>query len=71
MGKLESLNGGFDVPTEFTSSIGAIVWPPVETNNERLKGVYPTVIETEVDLSNFLDEFSRIEFTQNSTRISA
>ncbi len=71
MGKSELFNGGFDIPTEFTSSIGAVVWPPVETNNERLKGVYPNVIETGYDLLNFLSKFSLLEFSPKATRISA
>lgn len=70
MGRSELPNGGFDIPTEFTSSIGAVVWPPVETNNERLKGVYPNVIENDNNLLDFLDDFSRLEFKPPITRIS-
>lgn len=67
---LNHSNGGFDIPTEFTSSIGASIWPPIETNNERLKGIYPQVIETPEELEKFLKEFESLEF-KNATRISA
>ncbi|MFN4212495.1 MAG: hypothetical protein ACK4FL_00850 [Microgenomates group bacterium] len=70
MGFKETYNGS-DIPTEYTSSIGATVWPPVETNNERLKGVYPKVLENIDQLNQFLEEFASLKFTSNSSRITA
>ncbi len=68
---LNEINNGFDIPTEYTSSIGSAVWPPIETNNERLKGVYPNVIEDINQLSEFLQEFSSLNFSEKSSRITA
>jgi hypothetical protein len=37
---MERKFNGSDIPTSFVSSIGELVWPPKETNNERLKGIF-------------------------------
>ncbi len=51
----EKLNGS-DIPTSFVSSIGEVVWPPKETNNERLKGIFPNPINDNDSLNSLLSE---------------
>ena len=70
MKKIENGKNGFDVPTSFVSSIGEVVWPPRETNNERLKGIYPFPIMDLNQLNLLLGDFSILP-DGNSSRISA
>jgi len=62
---IEKING-VDIPTSFVSSIGELVWPPKETNNERLKGIYPYPIDNERLLIYFLDELASLSFLSSS-----
>lgn len=66
----ENGNGGVDVPAEFTSSIGSISWPPESTNNRRLKGVYPLVIDSPRQLIRFIEDFDSLTFHTDATRIT-
>jgi len=65
---IEKING-VDIPTSFVSSIGEIVWPPKETNNERLKGIFPTPINDINSLNDFLIDFDDLSFA-NASRIT-
>jgi hypothetical protein len=66
----EKLNGT-DIPTEYTSSIGATVWPPEKASFEKRKGIYPQILETSDQLKSVVDEFATIPFELNTTRFSA
>lgn len=65
----ERLNGS-DIPTSFVSSIGEVVWPPKETNNERLKGIFPNPINDNDSLNSLLSELDNLPFL-NHSRITA
>jgi flagella basal body P-ring formation protein FlgA len=65
----EKLNGS-DIPTSFVSSIGEVVWPPKETNNERLKGIFPNPINDNDSLNSLLSELDNLPFL-NHSRITA
>jgi len=65
----EKLNGS-DIPTSFVSSIGEVVWPPKETNNERLKGIFPNPINDNDSLNYLLSELDNLPFL-NHSRITA
>jgi len=67
---MEKLNGT-DIPTEYTSSIGATVWPPKEASFERKKGIYPQILQTSDQLKSVLDNFATIPFGSKATRVSA
>jgi len=60
---------GSDIPTSFVSSIGEIVWPPKETNNRRLKGIFPNPINNKDSLNSLLSELENLPFF-NSSRIT-
>ena len=66
----ERFNNGSDIPTSFVSSIGELVWPPKETNNERLKGIFPNPINDKKSLSFLLSELNNLPFL-NCSRITA
>ncbi len=72
MANLEQNNHFYDTPKggEYTSSIGAVIWPPVEASFQRKKGFFGEVIADGNSLINFLKEFNQLPFG-NTTRISA
>ncbi len=72
MANLEQNNHFYDTPKggEYTSSIGAVVWPPVEASFQRKKGFFGEVIADGNSLINFLRDFNQLPF-DNFTRISA
>ena len=57
----ETFNGS-DIPTSFVSSIGELVWPPRETNNERLKGIYSNPNNNNSSLIFLLSELENLPF---------
>lgn len=65
------INGELDIPTSFVSSIGEIVWPPKETNNGRLKGIFPNPINDEDLLVSFLNYLNELKFPNETSRITA
>jgi hypothetical protein len=67
---MEKRFNGSDIPTSFVSSIGELVWPPKETNNERLKGIFPNPINDNDSLKFLLSELENLPFL-NCSRITA
>lgn len=67
---------GSDITAEApVSSVGAIVWPPVEASEQRKKGILTPVIETPQDAAQILEGFASTDFGTNKsgepiTRIS-
>lgn len=73
MAKIENgINGGTDIPQELAvSSVGAIVWPPVEASENRKKGIFHGVIEHPAGLRMLLEEFAFFPFDERTSRYSA
>ncbi len=66
------INGGTDIPEELAvSSVGAIVWPPIEASEQRKKGIYHSVIEHPYQLRSLLEEFHSFPLDVQTTRYSA
>ena len=67
LGKL----AGSDIPFEATaSSAGPLVWPPVESSEQRRRGFVSDVIDTTEALSSLLHEFTAFPFDEKTTRYS-
>ncbi|MBI4973674.1 hypothetical protein HZC27_03640 [Candidatus Roizmanbacteria bacterium] len=57
---------GGDTPvTASTSSVGALVWPPIEASEQRKKGVLMRVLESKRDLLSIINEFNTTPFGRN------
>lgn len=70
--RYDQQNGFFDTPEgqEFTSSLGALKWPPERATFERKKGVYPELIDDDDKLYDFLQKLNNLPFDEGTTRIS-
>lgn len=67
LGKL----AGSDIPLEATvSSAGPLVWPPVESSEQRKRGFVSDVVDTADALSSLLDDFDTYPFDEKTTRYS-
>lgn len=74
--EVKNTNWGSDIQAEApVSSVGAVVWPPVEASEQRKKGILGRVLETPVSLMDVLGDFESLEFGRTKddepiTRIS-
>lgn len=68
----EKITGQEDIPRyHATSSIGEAIWPPRLASEQRMKGIYPQVVETVDDLATLIGEFDAFPFAEEITRYSA